>query len=518
MSTTLTAAPAPAQSPYSPVHVWADAQPQASRWLWLVKWLLIVPHAIVLAFLWIGFVVLSIVAFFAILVTGRYPRALFDFNVGVIRWSWRVAYYGYSALATDRYPPFTLADVPDYPAHVEVDYPEHLSRGLVLVKWWLLALPHYVVVGLLVGGGSWWVAKDDSAARFAWGGGLVGLLVLVGAVLLAVTGQYPRPLYDLVLGLNRWVLRVCAYAALMTDAYPPFRLDLGPDDRGHDAPRDEPSAGPHGNPHGNPHGDPHVGPSAAVTAAPTATMAASPAARAHGAGPGWTTGRIVGVVVGSILGMISLLMLTGGTAFLVMDNAMRDSSGYVTATERSVSSPGYAVAMTSIVIDSAPGAAALPHRMLGDVRIRVTSSGDTPVFVGVAPTSAVNQYLGGVARTVHESGWADSRDIAGRAPAQAPTALGIWDVSRAGTGTQELSWTARSGDWAFVLMNADGSADVRAQVSVGAELPWLETIGVSVLIGGLVLLAGGVLLVAISTHRASNHYSAPHPSQANHGP
>jgi len=215
-----------------PVRVDAHLDSNLSRWLWLVKWILTIPHYIVLVFLWIAFALMSVVAFFAILFTARYPRPIFDFNLGVMRWGWRVSYYAYSALGTDRYPPFTLAEVPDYPAQLHVPYPEHLSRGLVLVKWWLLALPHLLIVGLLVGGGAWF-AMNSSTDNYSWtGGGLIGLLVFIAAIILAVTGAYPRGLYDFILGLNRWVLRVAAYTALMTDAYPPFRLDAGGTDPG----------------------------------------------------------------------------------------------------------------------------------------------------------------------------------------------------------------------------------------------------------------------------------------------
>ncbi len=83
--------------------------------------------------------------------TGRYPRGIVEFNVGVLRWTWHVGYHAYSALATDVYPPITLAEMPDHPASSSVEHPERPSRGLVLVTWWLLAIPQYVVIGLPAG-------------------------------------------------------------------------------------------------------------------------------------------------------------------------------------------------------------------------------------------------------------------------------------------------------------------------------------------------------------------------------
>jgi len=219
----------PGQQTY-PVRVEARLSEPLSRWLWLVKWLLAIPHYVVLCFLWIAYLALTVVAFFAILVTGRYPRPIFEFNVGVLRWTWRVGYYSYSALGTDRYPPFTLAEVPGYPATVAVDYPAQLSRGLVLVKWWLLAIPHYLVIGFFLGGGYAYTSREGEELRYGVPGGLIGILVLVAAIALLILGRYPRGIHDFVVGMNRWALRVAAYASLMTDEYPPFRLDQGGDE------------------------------------------------------------------------------------------------------------------------------------------------------------------------------------------------------------------------------------------------------------------------------------------------
>jgi len=215
------------------LNAWLD--PELSRALWLVKWLLAIPHFIVLFFLWVGFAVSTIVAGFAILFTGRYPRPIFNYNVGVLRWNWRVSFYAYSALGTDRYPPFSLAAT-DYPADIEVDYPDRLSHGLVLVKWWLLVIPHLLIVSI-ISGGTWWAgAWWSQGGSDRWNGGagfsLLGLLVLVTAVILLFTGRYRTGLFTLIIGLNRWVYRVIVYAALMRDEYPPFRLDQGPLDPG----------------------------------------------------------------------------------------------------------------------------------------------------------------------------------------------------------------------------------------------------------------------------------------------
>ena len=468
-----------------------------SRWLWLVKWLLLIPHYVVLAFLGIAFFGVAVVAFFAILFTGRYPRALLDFNVGVMRWAWRVSFYGYNALGTDRYPPFTLAEVPDYPATLEVDYPERLSRGLVLVKWWLLAIPHYVITAIFVGGGVWLATRSEDW-EWSWGGGgLVGLLVLVAAIVLAFTGSYPRALLDFIVGMDRWVLRVAAYASLMTDHYPPFRLDMGETEPG----RPTPSAA-----------DPTPTPPSQPLAVPptTAPAGGSTAAQlSQGPQPGrsrWTAGRIVSLVLGCLLTLSSIGLLLAGGALLFADRTMRED-GYVTSDTERLASNGYAVISDPIRLDVGEGPDwPVLRSVLGDIRIRATAERqDTEIFLGIATADQVSRYLQGVEHsTVSDlSGTGATSELTGGPPPAPPSDRDIWVAQASGAGTQSLTWSPTEGRWGLVTMNADGSRPVAVQLDAGATVPALTGVAVALLVVGALLLALGALLIAIPVRRAT---------------
>jgi hypothetical protein len=468
-----------------PVRVEADLDPQLSRWLWLVKWILAIPHYFLLAFLWMAFVLVSVIAFFSIVFTGRYPRPLFEFNVGVLRWSWRVHYYTFGALATDHYPPFTLAEVPAYPAHLDIAYPERLSRGLVWVKWWLLAIPQYLIVAIFVGGGTWAAWQSDTM-KFNWApGGLLGLLVFIAAVVLLVTGRYPRQIFDFVLGVNRWVLRVAAYAALMTDDYPPFRVDLG----GHE-------------------------PGATLTVTPPVTPSErppSPAPRPW-APPqqpvrrGWTGGRITALVAGSVLALLSLGLLVGGGVATWADNTQRDAAGYLTSGPHTFSTGTYA--LTSGQVDLGASADAVtPSDILGTIRVRVTPTDPlSRLFVGIAPTAAVNRYLTGVN---HEevSSWPQGtttyRAGSGATPAGNPGSQTFWTAQSSGPATQTITWNPRPGSWTIAVMNTTASPGLSVRADIGAIIPDLAWIALGLLAAGAVLLVIGGTLIIVPVIQAS---------------
>ncbi len=407
-----------------------------SRWLWLVKWLLALPHAVVLALLWIAFGVLSVVAFFAILITGRYPHAIFTFNLGVLRWTWRVAYYTYGALGTDRYPPFTLGEAPDYPASLDVAYPEHLSRGLVLVKWWLLALPHYLVLGFFLGSGGYAVyrAADAPASDAGW----------------SIWGG-DQPLSD-----------------------QPSTGQPGPGQDGGGVAR-EPGA-------------------------PPRVPGASPS------GTGWSAGRVVTVVVGSLRTVTALGTAVGSGLLAAVDRGGRDADGFVTAGPMSVSSPGHAVVLDPVDLQTGPGDPDL-GTTLGDVRLSATGSGGPAVFVGVGPAADVEAYLAGVERShltgAPGAGGPVTRAVPGGPPATPPAQQAFWAAATAGPGVQEVTWTATQGSWTAVVMNADGSRPVAAELTVGVDAPALRGLWTGLATGAAAALLAGALLVALAVPRRS---------------
>jgi hypothetical protein len=484
-----------------PMHVEAHLDSGLSRWLWLVKWVLVIPHYVVLAFLWVAFAVLSVIAFFAILFTGRYPRGIFDFNVGVLRWSWRVAYYAYGALGTDRYPPFTLQEVPDYPAHLDVDYPQHLSRGLVLVKWWLLALPHYLIVAFFLGGGVYFTLEASGSDNpQVWSGGLIGLLVFVAGLALLFTGRYPKGIFDFVLGMNRWVLRVAAYAGLMTDAYPPFRFDSGPDDPGAAhrlaVPPDAPSAAPDGSAH-----ELHR---AAVP--PPSTLKP------------WTTGRVLALAFGTLAFLVSIGFGIGGATLAVADNQLRDNDGFLMSGHQPIATQTFAIASEDMQLHADAPAGLLPEGLLGDAKVTAISDVDAPVFVGVAASADVADYLGGVRHAVVKDlpmngdlGGPTYSRVPGGSPRTAPADSDIWVASSAGSGTQTVTWPLESGSWTVVVMNPDATSGVFADVKAGVTIPglaWVIGILFSIAAVGLVI-AVALMLIAFSSRRQAPPPSTP---------
>jgi hypothetical protein len=172
---------------------------ELNRWLPLIKWLLVIPHLIALFFVGIGAAVVAFIAFFAVLFTGRWPRWAFDYLVGTFRWAFRVAAYFH--FMTDAYPPFSLADDPNYPVRLDIEYPDRIANWRPLVQW-LLAIPYLIAAGIL-----YW---------------LTGLLAIAAFFTVLFTKRIPRDLFELMVPGLRWNLRGNAYAYWMTDRYPPF--------------------------------------------------------------------------------------------------------------------------------------------------------------------------------------------------------------------------------------------------------------------------------------------------------
>jgi Domain of unknown function (DUF4389) len=191
---------APPSSSSYPMRLDIQYAESLSR-LTFVKWILAIPHYLIIYALNIVFEIISLIAFFAILFTGVYPRSLFDFAVNTQRW--RMNLVAYVMLIRNEYPPFSF-EPGLYPVTFEVDYPTNLQRFAPLYKW-ILAIPHFIIVAVL--------------------GVVAFILVFVAGLAVLFTGKYPEGMYKFVVGVQRWTMRATLYALFMTDAYPPFSLD-----------------------------------------------------------------------------------------------------------------------------------------------------------------------------------------------------------------------------------------------------------------------------------------------------
>jgi uncharacterized protein DUF4389 len=197
------ATPIPAAAPPEyPASFDVEYPERLSRWKIFVKWLLAIPHFIIVSLLLTVNSVLILIAFFAILFTKKWPRGLFDFSLQIQRWTANVIVYAIS-LQRDEYPPFS-GDRGQYPVTLDVEYREDLSRWMIFVKW-LLVIPHLIVLTFVM------------LAAY--------VVVFIAFFAILFTGRYPRGMFDFVVGTGRWTMRVNAYAQwLMTDRYPPFSL------------------------------------------------------------------------------------------------------------------------------------------------------------------------------------------------------------------------------------------------------------------------------------------------------
>ncbi|HEY7693714.1 MAG TPA: hypothetical protein VH816_15365 [Gaiellaceae bacterium] len=224
------------------------------------------------------------------------------------------------------------------------------------------------------------------------------------------------------------------------------------------------------------------------------------------AGRRWGARRIAAMAGAILVVLLGLAALAGGVTALVYDQTQRDSSGYLMSRSRSFSTETYALVSGSYHAGTS-GLRGVENDVVGRFRVRTRS--DRPIFVGIARSSGVDSYLGGVRRAIATRLYAGPSDFdvqPGGGPPMPPTATHVWAAQSLGSGTQTLAWSPRDGRWRIVVMNADGSAGVRADVAIGGRFPDLLWIGIGLTGGGvLILLLSGVAIRFALPRRAAAH-------------
>jgi hypothetical protein len=211
-------------------------------------------------------------------------------------------------------------------------------------------------------------------------------------------------------------------------------------------------------------------------------------------------GRIVLLIFGIFFVLVSFGLLGGGGAILAAENSFKDDQGFYITNLIPVESAGVAVITGPAEINL--GNTWVPNHNLATVKITAINRNSTqPVFIGVADTVKVDQYLHNVSYSEARGFNTSPQDIyyhnyTGASSVAAPTTQNFWDASINGTGSQTLTWDVVSGNYTFVLMNADGSSPVDARVSLGIKLPQIvHSIGIGLLVGGIVVILVGAAMI-----------------------
>jgi hypothetical protein len=218
---------------------------------------------------------------------------------------------------------------------------------------------------------------------------------------------------------------------------------------------------------------------------------------------GWTGGRVVAVVAGSIASLIGLALALGGLALILAHAFARDSDGYYTTGTERLATGTYALTVEDIDLGSR-AADIVPKDVLGRVRIRVKRPGGRPVFAGIGADADVDAYLRGVAHAeVDDLNPPRYKASRGGAPRRPPSAERFWVASTQGSGRQAVTWDVEGGDWAIVAMTADAARGIVVDADVGAKVGWFLGVGIGLLVVGLLIVAGGVVLIVVMGRRAS---------------
>jgi hypothetical protein len=222
------------------------------------------------------------------------------------------------------------------------------------------------------------------------------------------------------------------------------------------------------------------------------------------------------MVLASLGALIGLALLLGGLALIAAHAFARDDDGYYTTDRERLKSPAYAIATSEIDLGTDP-VDWTPEDLLGTVRIRVEGPSGRPTFLGIGRDVDVDRYLRGV-RYSELTDFPDGEpryDLQpGRAPARSPGAENFWVAESQGVGERTLHWEAESGVWSVVVMNANSAPGVSVEADVGAKVDWLIWVGVGLAVVGLVLAAGGVILIVVVGRRASRDRRPASPTPA----